>query len=36
MVSASMPVAAVAGGGRPTVRPGSRTAAAGSVLAWPT
>ena len=35
-LAATPVVASVAGGGRPTVRSGSRIAAAGSVLAWPT
>ncbi len=35
-VSASMPVAAVAPGGSPSVRSGSRIAATGIVEAWPT
>ena len=35
-VSASRPVAAVAAAGRPAVSSGSRIAAAGRVLAWPT
>ena len=34
-VIASMPVAAVAAGGSPTVRPGSRIVTRGSRLGWP-